>query len=70
MQYKYGTIYREIINLPYKIDFCYAVKHLEESMNNPFVKEFKKMADDSVPGFIRPCPWKVRLKSFGNQKHF
>lgn len=47
--------------MPYKIDFCYAVNHIEESLKNPLMKEFKKIADDSLPGFIRPCPWKVCL---------
>lgn len=59
MQYKYGTIYRDIMRLAYKIDFCWAVGNIVESNKNPLIKEFQRLMNDSVPGFIKPCPWKV-----------
>lgn len=59
MEYKYGNIYREVLHSPFRFDFCYWMAHMEEYRTHPLGKEFIKILDESIPGFVRPCPWKV-----------
>lgn len=59
MQYKYGTIYRDIMGIPAKFDWCFWMSHLKEFRDNLLANELIKVLDESVPGFVRPCPWKV-----------
>lgn len=59
MLYKYGTIYREVLHSPFRFDFCYFMIHLGEFRTHPLGNEFVKIMEESIPGFVRPCPWKV-----------
>lgn len=57
-QYKYGTIYRDVLRLK-KIDWCFYMNNLNVARNIPLFHELLKLLDDNAPGFVRPCPWKA-----------
>lgn len=64
MQYKYGTIYREILRAPRKFDVCFFMEHLDRIKSSPYATELFQVIQRSVPGFARPCPWRVILKNW------
>lgn len=62
-QYKYGTIYRDVLHLK-KVDWCFYMNNLDIARNIPLFHELLKLLDDNAPGFVRPCPWKVIATNF------
>lgn len=59
LQYKYGMIYREVL-LVVKFDVCSAGKGAtKDLLSNRLVELFYDIINDSAPGFIHPCPYKV-----------
>lgn len=62
MQYKYGTIYRDVLHSPFQFDYCYWMGHLDEFRKHPLANEFVKVLDGSTPELAKPCPWKVAKK--------
>lgn len=61
MYYKYGTIYRQVLHTPSKIDFCYYMNNLDSARNDLLFKHLIDILDNVSTGFVRPCPWKVNL---------
>lgn len=72
LQYKYGTIYRDVLRAPNKMDFCYWMRNLDKiAKERPMANQLLKIFNDSVPGFFKPCPWKVRiLQLYAKQNSF
>lgn len=64
MQYKYGTIYRDVMGLPRRIDWCYWMDRVKEFKERPLAHELVGILEKSAPGFVKPCPWKVSCKFF------
>jgi hypothetical protein len=61
MSYRYGTIFREIIDSK-PVEFCGLIAGKE---SNLLAKLFIEAIKDSVPQLMHPCPFEV---SFGNLK--
>lgn len=59
MFYKYGTIYREVLHTPRKIDWCFYMNNLDTARKDLLFKQLIDILDNVSPGFVRPCPWKV-----------
>lgn len=66
MDYKYGTIYREVLKVP-KTNPCEVIDNIKES-NNPLFKAIYDIAHDIVPDLVHPCPFTVKCKA--NMKQF
>lgn len=67
--FKYGTIYRDVMTTP-KVDVCIMVKLLkkDKTLVNKWVSTIADIFEDTVPGVVHDCPYKVgaflKLPSF------
>lgn len=55
LQYKYGTIYRNVIVTP-RFELCATI---ETSSNNRFISQAFKIINDTVPNLVHKCPYCV-----------
>lgn len=55
--YRYGTIFREVINSP-MVDICSIVT---PSFTNIWVKMVRDLIYDTTPGSMHECPYSVRM---------
>lgn len=69
MYYKYGTIYREVMHSPRKIDWCFFMNNLDMARKGLLFKQFVDLLESISPGFVRPCPWKVTFSFFLEKLH-
>ena len=60
LEYKYGTIYRSVIDTP-PINWCY---FMNGTTQNIFFKVCVDIVQESVPQLIHPCPYKGEMKGF------
>lgn len=56
IQYKYGTIYREVIRSP-RIDLCKLLD--EKDFSNKLVSTLLQLVNDTSPGLVHNCPYQV-----------
>jgi Protein of unknown function (DUF1091) len=54
MNYKYGTIYRRIFDVP-EIELCSTLKNVKKAP--PFVKAFIEVLGDSIARLLEGCPY-------------
>lgn len=60
--YKYGTIYREVLNTQ-RIDWCQLMKEREKH-TNLLVRQMYLLMRDGFPELMHDCPYKVRKQNF------
>lgn len=57
--YKYGNIYREVLNIP-RYNFC---RLTMDFSNNILLSMILKLGRESAPGAIHLCPYSVNFLS-------
>lgn len=61
VSYRYGTIFREAVNIP-PIEWC---DMMDKPISNPFVKMMVDAVKGTAPHLFHACPYNVSL-SFNN----
>lgn len=64
--YRYGNIYREVINT-HKLDFCGL---MAMALSNPFVSSIMNEVKGSAPHLFHKCPYEGKKCSFFNLINF